>query len=1440
MHKGFGDKFSPQHFKVLCLTYESIFTKKSDEVTNGVNRLKTGVAKLDEAQANVDTIASDVGQKKELLEVKQKEADEALKEIQAKMEEASEQRRGIHKVQKELDKEQQAIKERKVVIEGRLSGIQPVLDSARSAVSSIRSEHLSELKSMKQPPAAVQDVMEGVVILISSGGGADTTWAGIRKVLAGDIKGQILNFDLDNVDAGTRDKVDKFIESKNNSFKKEVIGRASKAAAPMAEWLKAVIEYSKVLETVAPMRNELKEYEENLRHAQEKKGKYEGKLAKVEEKVEKLKNRFAEKTTEAERLRSQLEQAEHLLNNAVELITKLSSEHKRWEEQVKSLTSELDLLPKRCLLASGFVTYLGSQPENTREQTLKEWGEKVKLTEFNFFKFLREESVQLHYKSEGLPGDELSMDNAVIIQEQIGTPLIEDPSGLATEWLYNHLKAKGDVVERCSVSEDRLVSTLELALRFGKKLLITDVDKVEPFIYPILRKEIHNEGTKRVIQIGDRRTVDYADGFQLYLITRSTDMQVPPDILSYLTPISFSITLSGLEGQFLGITIQHEQPELEKEKLSVLQKEESLKMQLADLEQSLLSDLASAEGSLLENVGLIESLNKIKSQASEITEALAKSKEVQEEIDNKRNVYRPFAAVASRVFFLTKNLSELSHMYQFSFNLFMNIFKKTLVQHKELRTDPETKIAALQKTFIQITVHTISGSLMKEHRVVFGIHLARALFEEQCTKEEWEYFLDKAIAPDAKKKDVRVPNFVLPDSIDTFRTFGALFPDLVGKIRLQEADVWLEWMRTSSPETDYPSFLQSLTLFQKLLVMKTFRPDRLTAAMNLVACELLNVDSLADNESLATFISRTDASTPVLLITSAGADPSLELQNIAHSKVGKEKFSQLAMGGGQTDAAMELVKRAAEKGEWVFLKNLHLVIPWVYELQKELTTLKLNDNFRLFLTTEPHNEFPSILLSQCLKISFETPPGIRQNLLRTYSDWGKASYDERDDKQKELLFITASLHAIIQERRSYTPQGWTKMYEITASDLKSATDIVLRQSKGEIDWKSIQGLLDNAIYGGKMETLFDTRILATYVKNFFRPSSLSSAKKQDPIFHHVRVPGGSYSDYVKLIKELPDNDTPALFALPPNADRVVQLSRVREVIDNLLAINETREEQSLDREEWVAKLTPILTTWSTLVSQYPDVLTKPTAAFSLSEAKPIEGFLFAEAESAFKLITMVNASVEELKKVAEGTTLLTEDRKAEAAAMIIGSIPPQWDGFFPSNEKLLPWMQSVIRRSTAIAQFQKSSSNGVLLKAPFNISLLFRPQTFLNALRQETAHLEEKPLVNLKLVSSLTEAPAGAKLPVCLDGVLLQGAVTDATGKLMSVETADEAAVAPIQKVFIAWQDHFPEADTARVSLPLYSNTTKENYICDMALPCASEEAASQFILAGAAVVLEK
>ncbi len=94
----------------------------------------------------------------------------------------------------------------------------------------------------------------------------------------------------------------------------------------------------------------------------------------------------------------------------------------------------------------------------------------------------------------------------------------------------------------------------------------------------------------------------------------------------------------------------------------------------------------------------------------------------------------------------------------------------------------------------------------------------------------------------------------------------------------------------------------------------------------------------------------------------------------------------------------------------------------ISKLFQELASLKLHDNFRLWLTAEAHLKFPTVLLQSSLKVSFEAPPGIKRNLMRTYTTWGLESVSQGNLFRAQALFGLAWFHAICQERRKFIPQ----------------------------------------------------------------------------------------------------------------------------------------------------------------------------------------------------------------------------------------------------------------------------------------------------------------------------------------------------------------------------------------------------------------------------------
>jgi dynein heavy chain 2 len=111
-------------------------------------------------------------------------------------------------------------------------------------------------------------------------------------------------------------------------------------------------------------------------------------------------------------------------------------------------------------------------------------------------------------------------------------------------------------------------------------------------------------------------------------------------------------------------------------------------------------------------------------------------------------------------------------------------------------------------------------------------------------------------------------------------------------------------------------------------------------------------------------------------------------------------------------------------------------------------------------------------------VTFEAPPGMKKNLIRTYEFWTPEYIAEGTPVRAQLLFALAWFHAVVQERRNYIPQGWSKFYEFSFADLRSGADIINigTQAGKSPQWEYLHGLLENAIYGGRVDNPFDLRV----------------------------------------------------------------------------------------------------------------------------------------------------------------------------------------------------------------------------------------------------------------------------------------------------------------------------------------------------------------------------
>ncbi|KAJ8280434.1 hypothetical protein GJAV_G00054510 [Gymnothorax javanicus] len=1435
---------TPSQYMAFLQVYSSIYSSKRAELIERQRHLQAGVSKLNEAKALVDELKGKAAEQSSLLRTKQAEADAALQEITLSMQNASDQKTEMEKIKGKMAEEVLKIEERKAKIDDELKEVQPLVEEAKRAVGNIKPESLSEIRSLRMPPDVIRDIL----------GGAEAHGFLAKR----GVREDIATFEARNITHEIRESVEELLHRNHASFDPKNAKRASAAAAPLAAWVKANVQYSHVVERIQPLEKEQAGLMENLRKTESRKNKLEDLLNSVGEKVKELKDKFQSRTTEAAKLEAEVSRAQETIQAAEKLIHQLDGEHKRWNSQVTEMTEELDTLPKRAQLAAAFITYLSAAPEDQRKSSLEEWMSSSGLQNFDLRRFLCSESEQLIWKSEGLPSDDLSMENALVILQinalktlSCACPFLIDPSSRATEWLRTHLaQSRLEVINQ---QDPNFITALELAVRFGKTLIIQEMDGVEPVLYPLLRRDLIAQGPRYVVQIGDK-VIDYNEDFRLFLATRNPSPYIPPDAASVVTEVNFTTTRAGLRGQLLALTIQQERPELETEKTRLLQQEEDKKIQLAKLEESLLETLATAQGNILENKELIESLNQTKSSSALIQESLSESHRLQASLDQERDAYLPLAESASTMYFVITDLSKINNMYRFSLAAFLRIFQRALQSKKESE-GTEARIISLETRLKTMVYEYVCRSLFKADRLMFALHFIRGTRPELFQENEWDAFTGLIVGDMVRKTDSQqslreqIPSWIDPERLGAVAMFKNTFPALYQTICLNDADLWLTFSRSSSCEQDFPaSIAKKVSLFQLLLVVQAIRPDRLQSAMAFFASQALGMRELSPPPlNLRRLFGETLEIEPVLIIISPGADPSQELLELAGETVGRENYHEVAMGQGQADIAIQTLKECARSGEWLCLKNLHLVTAWLPLLEKELNVLQPKAGFRLWLTAEVHPKFTPILLQSSLKVTYEAPPGLKKNLMRTYESWSPEQISKGGVLTRaQSLFCLAWFHAVCQERRNYIPQGWTKFYEFSLSDLRAGFEIIDRLFDGakDIQWEFVHGLLENAIYGGRIDSLSDLRILRSYLQQFFSSRLVSGLHgrgvKGLTFPSQISVPNScNILDYRGVIENLPEDDRPGFFGLPANIERSSQRIVSSQVISQLRILSRSVAAGSkFDREVWSSGLSPVLNLWKKL-NQGSSLIHQKVSPPSQSQGSPVLSFVVLEQFNAIRLVQGIHQSLAALSKVIRGTSLLTTEVQKVATALLNQECPLSWQSKWEGPEDPMQYLRAVVACALAIQSWVERAERQCLLSDTLDLSELFHPDTFLNALRQETARTMGCSMDSLKFVASWKSRIPEAKLQVKIGGLKLEGCSFD--GKRLSENQHDSPSVAAVPPCYIAW---IPQSASGCyspeecISLPVYTSAERVRVVTNIDVPCGGSP--DQWIQCGAGLFLKQ
>jgi dynein heavy chain 1 len=299
-----------------------------------------------------------------------------------------------------------------------------------------------------------------------------------------------------------------------------------------------------------------------------------------------------------------------------------------------------------------------------------------------------------------------------------------------------------------------------------------------------------------------------------------------------------------------------------------------------------------------------------------------------------------------------------------------------------------------------------------------------------------------------------------------------------------------------------------------------------------------------DVENVATAILPEGSGTvPTLLVCTPGADVEMLIHNaaaVAAARVAATSSAMsptsisvrsIAMGAADSITAAEnALTDAIRSGCWLMLRNVHLAAGWLQTTIKKLqrgavSTQKPHATFRLIITMEvPQllgsatayaSPVSSAVLRSCNKLMLETPAGLRAAFVRALHavdtnegfQHQSSSKDTSAELQRRMRLALAWSHAVLLERRRYTPAGWSKVYDFAESDLQAAgrtLDEALRkagkrgasQQDGMLQvLKFVRQYVADVIHGARLETPQDAQLLRHICDQLLGDSALQPSAR---------------------------------------------------------------------------------------------------------------------------------------------------------------------------------------------------------------------------------------------------------------------------------------------------------------------------------------------------------
>ncbi|KAK3272243.1 hypothetical protein CYMTET_19451 [Cymbomonas tetramitiformis] len=1354
---------TPTSYLELLTLFSTLLGKKRDEVSKAQRRYEVGLEKLEFTAQQVTVMQHELTALKPNLIKTVAETEQLMKVVQKEKTEVVEPKKLIVDTEvAEAERQGAAANAIKMECEEALSEAMPALQSAISALDTLKPADIKLVQSFKNPPATVKLVMEAVCVLLDikaaripdkeSGKMVNDYWEPSKKLL-GDVNfmDKLKTYDKDNIPV----KIIGVIRDKytaNEDFTPQNAAKASSAAEGLCKWVCAMDTYDRVAKIVAPKNAALAEATSEYNTVMAGLKVKQDELDALMDKLAGLEQQLSDSVDKKARLESEVGLCTQKLERAEKLMGGLGGEKSRWTEVASLLGTQYTNLTGDMLISAGVVGYLGAFTTGFRQRIIGVWVDLCKRyaipsSQTFSLNFTLGDQVKIReWVISGLPNDSFSIDNAIMVANARRWPLMIDPQGQANKWVKNMEKTNN--LQVVKLTDGDYLRTLENAIQFGLPVLLENVgEELDPSLEPLLLKQVFKQGGVNCIRLGDS-TIEYSDVFRFYITTSLRNPHYLPETAVKVTLLNFMITLDGLTDQLLGVVVAEERPDLEEQRGELVIQSAENKRRLKEIEDQILQVLSESSGNILEDATAVQILSEAKVVSTDIQEKQKVADVTEKEIDDARRGYKACGAFSAVLFFCVADMANVDPMYQYSLVWFVRLFVKSISGSRAGAGEAEgggslaKRLEIICDYFTYSLYLNVCMSLFEKDKLLFSFLLTSRILtsKHQLDMREWSFLLTGGVGlREDNTLENPSPSWLSDKGWGEIRRLSSL-PSFTGFTETFSGNIkkWKDVYDSLEPQKmPFPQgpggndFLP----FHRVVVLRCLRPDKVVPGVGLfVAAALGQRFTEPPPFDLAKSYADSSAVAPLLFVLSPGSDPTAALLKFAEDMNMAAKLATISMGQGQGPKAQDLIQDASRSGTWVLLQNCHLAASWMPTLERLCEGLKpdtVEQEFRLWMTSYPTPIFPVSVLQNSVKMTNEPPTGVRANLKRTYQldPIANEEFFEASNKPevfKSLCFGLAFIHAFVQERRKYGPIGWNVPYGFDDGDLR----ISVRQLQMFIDenedvpYAALKYAIGECNYGGRVTDDKDRRLLNTLLDRVFDPDIINTSGFALSSSGTYKIPPmGSHASYIETIITLPAVSTPEVFNLHDNADISKDASETSTLLSSLMLTGSRAGGGAGQSEEDV------------VAGIVKDLLTRLPPNFDVEMAQlkypvrydeSMNQVLCQEMLRYNKLTQLVRSSLQSLDLAIQGLLVMSSDLETQFKSIAVGLVPAAWKGVsFPSLKPLASYTDELLERLKMLQDWFDTGAPSVFWLSGFFFTPAFTTAALQNYARKNKIPIDE-------------------------------------------------------------------------------------------------------------------